>query len=292
MSEIIELLEKCNSIDEISIKMYGYSNGRVNKKIKELVIKHGYEYKFFTSSEVKYNDNPKICKLCLTKISFDKRFNDFCSSKCSVTYNNKLRKPYSDELKEKISLSLKCVEKGGTKILEQHTRFCSYCNKEFVVSRKNNYSLSKRKTCSDECHSLLRSKNSKESVERQIKNGTHKGWQSRNIISYPEKFFITVLNNNNLKYEHNKTIKKIDLGVIKDDSNYFLDFYFEDKKIDLEIDGRQHDDRIEHDNTRDELLIKNGFKVYRIKWKSINSEKGKEYMKKEINDFLSFYNDN
>ena len=31
-----------------------------------------------------------------------------------------------------------------------------------------------------------------------VKNGTHKGWQSRNITSYPEKFFISVLKNNNL----------------------------------------------------------------------------------------------
>ena len=46
-----------------------------------------------------------------------------------------------------------------------------------------------------------------------------------------------VLDNNSIKYEHNKPIRKSD-GI----NNYFLDFYIEvgDVKIDLEIDGKQH----------------------------------------------------
>lgn len=128
-------------------------------------------------------------------------------------------------------------------------------------------------------------------MKEKVKNGEHKGWQSRNILSYPEKFFIEVLKNNNLfgLCDTNYVIKKKDLGL-NEEGNYFLDFYFKDKKIDLEIDGKQHKYRIEHDIKRYEYLKNNGIIVYRIKWKSINNEKGKRYIKKEIDKFLEFYN--
>lgn len=35
-----------------------------------------------------YYKNPKICKECSTKISFEKRRNTFCNSSCSARYNN------------------------------------------------------------------------------------------------------------------------------------------------------------------------------------------------------------
>ena len=62
----------------------------------------------------------------------------------------------------------------------------------------------------------------------------------------------------------------------------------------MEIDGKQHKlkERKESDEIRDKLLIKSGIKVYRIEWKSINTEKGKEYIKNEIDKFLEFYNKN
>ena len=116
---------------------------------------------------------------------------------------------------------------------------------------------------------------------------------SRNKISYPEKFFIKVLKNNKIfeKCEVNYKISKSSLGI-ECHSNYFLDFYFEDKKLDLEIDGKQHnlEDRKESDKIRDEYLTKNGIIVYRIKWKSINSERGKKYIESEISKFMDFYN--
>lgn len=126
-----------------------------------------------------------------------------------------------------------------------------------------------------------------------IKEGKHKGWQSRNILSYPERFFIRVLKRNKINNfcEPNYTIKKRDLGL-DDDSNYFLDFYFEEKKIDLEIDGKQYelDERKESDKNRDKILTKNEIRVYRIKWKNINTKNGKNYIKNEIIKFLNFYN--
>ena len=91
------------------------------------------------------------------------------------------------------------------------------------------------------------------------------------------------------KYEFNKTVSKRSLGIDCDYS-YFLDFYIKNKNIDLEIDGSQHKlkERKEHDEYRDEYLTKSGYKVYRIIWKNINTEKGKEYIKNEIDKFLEF----
>jgi very-short-patch-repair endonuclease len=63
--------------------------------------------------------------------------------------------------------------------------------------------------------------------------------------------------------------------------------------IDLEIDVKQHwthEERIKSDRKRDKLLKRNNYKIYRIKWKSINNEKGEKYIKNEIAKFLKFYN--
>ena len=122
------------------------------------------------------------------------------------------------------------------------------------------------------------------------KNGKgYHGWQSRNTLSYPEKFFKKVLENNNIEFEGpNYVVRKKDIGI-DEQSCYFLDFKI--GKVDLEIDGSQHwqyDDRVESDKLRDQRLTTAGYIVYRIKWKSINTENGKQYIKREIDTLLDF----
>lgn len=89
-----------------------------------------------------------------------------------------------------------------------------------------------------------------------------------------------VLLNNNISYVHNKK-----------EGKYFIDFAIEDKKIALEIDGKQHKypDRVLNDKIKDQYLIDIGWKVYRIDWNSINTDLGKTLMKEKINKFLEFY---
>lgn len=130
-----------------------------------------------------------------------------------------------------------------------------------------------------------------EDAKKLMSEGKIKPWQSRNIISYPEKFFKKVLENNNIEFEGpNYVVKQKDLGVpdCLPSSCYFLDFKI--GNVDLEIDGKQHSysDRKESDKVRDEYLTKAGYIVYRIKWKSINTEKGKQYIKNEIDKLLEF----
>lgn len=81
-------------------------------------------------------------------------------------------------------------------------------------------------------------------------------------------------------------IPKSILGV-NSVSMYFLDFLI-GKNIDLEIDGKQHgyNERSEKDIERDEILIKNGYVVYRIAWNEITSDEGSSLMKEKSIVFL------
>ena len=123
--------------------------------------------------------------------------------------------------------------------------------------------------------------------KKEIEAGTFQGWKSRNILSYSEKFWINVLQNNLIDYKFNFPIKQ-ENGI----NNWFLDFYIEinNRKIDLEIDGKQHnyEDRKESDIRRDIYIKSLGIEVYRIEWNEINSDKGKELMKEKINKFLKY----
>ena len=70
-----------------------------------------------------------------------------------------------------------------------------------------------------------------DNMHKRIKDGTHKGWMTRNKTSYAEKFFIKVLDSYGIKYERE----------VRTPQGYFLDFVIALKnglKIDLEIDGK------------------------------------------------------
>ena len=173
-----------------------------------------------------YNSNPNLCLICKKPLKYEKKNNKFCSHSCSASYNNKL-KLVSEEQKLKVSLTLKNKNKNKLPII----RICLNCNKEFKVLRKLSGGISKAKYCSKECSLNGMRRNVKIFLLNSIKNGTHKGWSTRKIISYPEQFFIDVFNSRNILYKFNFPInKRKDLGL-DNSANYFLDFYFEDKKI-------------------------------------------------------------
>ena len=116
-----------------------------------------------------------------------------------------------------------------------------------------------------------------------MNEGKIKPWMSQADVSYPENFWMTVLNNNSILYQFQ--VKEYP---------YRLDFLIEksNKRLDLEIDGGQHQnpENREHDIERDQLLSERGFIVYRVPWNEINSKKGSLLMKEKIDKFLSMYN--
>lgn len=170
---------------------------------------------------------------------------------------------------------------GRSKLRKLKTRECSICGTPINA-------LSKTGLCSV-CYPKNMPNETKErnrqSQRKRIEQGKHIGWKSRNITSYPEQFFMRVFDNMGVgdRYIHNYCIRKSDLGI-DDASNYFLDFYFESAKLDIEIDGKQHkrEDRKKSDETRDALLESYGIQVYRIPWRNPICEESKDYIQLEI----------
>lgn len=293
--EIEKIITESFSINDLCIKIYGYCNGNTIKKVSKIIKDNNIDISHFGKGKkrIKHERITKICPICNIEFKTNKGDRDektTCSHKCSVLYfQHGKNNPDFDEIKyrekyEKVGTSLR--GKKRERIYEER-RFCKKCNIDISDKPK------KRIFCSNKCRSLFpisddTIKKLRSSAKERITNGTHKGWQSRSLESYPEKFFKKVLINNNIEFEFNKPIKKRDIGI-DCDFNYFLDFLIKGTKIDLEIDGKQHKYRVEHDKFRDESLIKNGYDVYRIKWKSINTENGKQYIQQEINKFIQYY---
>lgn len=228
----------------------------------------------------------KLCLNCGKQLK--KGQYKFCCCSCSVTYNNKNRK-HSATTKEKIRNSVLKYQKAHPErykksikieqLNHDRRKICPTCGKEFIAKKLSTI------YCSPKCvHNSLeyREKIRQKQLAR-VKQGIHSGWRSRNVVSYPEQFWIKVLQNNNIIFEREKHIGK-----------YFLDFviHINNKLIDLEIDGKQHkyQDRRENDKIRDQFLINNGYIIYRIDWNEINSSEGKILMKNKISQFLLFIN--
>lgn len=254
-----------------------------------------------------YNNNPNICVICGSGVPYDRKDIYTCCKKCCHIKANKERGPRSKETKERISKSVlcsiytpnfklisECISLG---ILENYNNvnytdryinidrckehICSVCGKIYHTYLANNGDLTDYSACSKECLKIKMKTAVSNKVQERIKTGIHKGWQSRNITSYPERFWKQVLDNNNIPYKFNYHFDK-----------YFLDFYIEidNRKIDLEIDGKQHkyNERLESDRIRDEFVKSQNIEVYRIDWNEINSDYGKTMMKEKIDKFLEY----
>ena len=260
----LEEVKQCKSYADAIKLILGknYTNGRTQDEVKEWCFSN---YNFDLEKHLEDYKNRKVyCLQCGKEITGKDRFQKkFCNNSCAAKYSNSHRIRVKKEKKPK--LKYKCT--------------CVVCGSEFYSTHKHSIHCSAQCTANDP---NVKNK-MREKVQERINNGTFSGWQSRNITSYPEQFWIKVLDN------HNITYIREDFSTKK----YFLDFVIEKdgKKIDLEIDGKQHkyEDRKQHDKERDEYLQNLGYIVYRIEWNSINNEKGKNLMKSKIENFLDFY---
>lgn len=213
-----------------------------------------------------------ICENCGKEHDGSYGSGRFCSCKCARCFSTKANR---EETNKKVSQTLLKRRDLGLFKTDFTVRYCSDCGKQISFKNKSGYC----RECvrhTDEYKRKQRISNHNAQLKL-IEEGRHKGWASRNIKSYPEKFFESVLNNNCIEYIREKKVGK-----------YFLDFVI--GKVDLEIDGKQHKykDRAEHDAIRDQYLTDCGYTVYRIDWNEINSEAGKQTMKLKIDQFLKF----
>ena len=249
----------------------------------------------------KDNKDYGYCKQCGSLLNKPGR--KFCSSSCAAKYNNKKRieSNVSTKGKTKTVQCLKCGSKIEVsihsskttwicdhcrnihyqkKLINRRTRYlkkCIICGKEYWAYTSTSCHCSSKCSCQDP---LVKQK-LKDAQNKLIDKGTHVGWQSRNIRSYPENFWKQVLDKNDINYQQEFYIKQY---------RYFLDFLItkNNSLIDLEIDGKQHLRNKDKDIIRDNILSSMGYIVYRIPWNEINSDSGKLEMKQKINDFLKF----
>lgn len=263
--------------------------------IKRDIVKYGIDISHFDfyKKNKERRIHPNVIKQCLVcfktfqTLSGIKKEKKYCSRKCCNSL--KLGNRHSKQSHVKTSITMSGRPKGSMIKREKIFKKCQFCGENFYKTNKQ--------FCSQSCSTkfLWSTSNYKnkmrKGIQDRIKRGEHKGWKVRNTLSYPEKFFKKVLELNGFKGKFfiNYPIKKSSLGF-KCGMNYFLDFYFPDFKLDLEIDGKQHEilERKKSDLIRDNALLENGYKIYRIKWKSLNTKEGKNSIKNEIQKFLDF----
>jgi len=309
--ELWKIFENADSKSDCLRKL-GYSNEQlkgfngitINKILSSYAIKIGFKIENLNKlknrkyREQNYLKNPKLCLECNAIVNYDKILRDknakFCSQSCAASFNNRQRGPMPNEQKMKISKGVVDsklwqlnYEKRNGRTWEAYLeyssekQYCKNCNVELCYGNKSGY-------CNDCIKKIperkeLRQQAGKKGLETKKKNGSKiGGWTTRNIVSYPEQFWMKVLNNNNIQFDHNKRV--LEFG-------YFLDFFIviNGVKLDLEIDGKQHKYRKDHDNLRDENLRSLDFVVYRIDWNDLKSDNGKKMMKEKIDKFLEFY---
>lgn len=203
----------------------------------------------------KYLENPNKCQYCDLALRYDQRHNKFCSTSCSATFYNKDRKgvTINDSVKQKISNSVQKFNSENPYPQYSKISFCCICNT--VIQNKI------VKTCSPECKSTLLSNN----MSNRIKQNRRSNYR-RDKRSYLEESFETWLVDNNisLKYEtehtiHNHITQKW----------YFVDFYFLEINLIVELDGKQHEKpkHKEADRLRDEYITTNlNINIFRISY--------------------------
>ncbi len=136
---------------------------------------------------------------------------------------------------------------NGRAPMESINRKCLSCDKEFLVKP-----WMSKKTCGDECYRALCSRRFKELFKVRTATGTWTKWRKNTEPSYPEKYFMRVLDQRGIPYEFECPVKQ-----------YSIDFALHDKKIALEIDGQQHrfPERKISDTKKDVVLTENGWAV-------------------------------
>lgn len=224
----------------------------------------------------------------------------FCDSSCSAKYYNKKRKEsgwvLSDKSRLKIGNTLRLkYASGELKITDkQKERLREFVRKsQSSLEFKKNQSKKMKEWWEKNPEAKLKlsiqrrgqklAEETKKKISEIHKNyyaiGKTKGWVKRGKPSYAEKFWMDVLNNNNVKYEFEKKVGK-----------YFIDFALNDKMIALEIDGSQHlrEERKLKDVEKDKYLRDQGWTVYRIQWKGVNGLVKQNTTKKQIDEFLKY----
>lgn len=216
----------------------------------------------------------KLCIQCNDEIEYERRWSKFCCNVCSTIWRSifvkKNRKFY------KINWNDAQADYDSGLLLN-----------DILVKYNISYGTIKKakrlgffNNIENELHRETKKKRHKEGIDKSLLEGKFRGWTTKKTErSYPEKYFSGCIIKNKLNEQYT-ILEQVQA------SKYTLDFVFVELKLDVEIDGSQHFYKkkvIESDKRRNEYLINNGWKVYRIAWSDMvkNSQK-------EINEFLDY----
>lgn len=277
--QLLKDIHTCGYLSEL-LSLYGLSsNGEARKIVRKACALLGFTEEelqgIFANNRLKRLGKLKKCPNCSIEFIADDTSTVCCSWACGNVF---FKRPQTEETKEKIRTSIQkhYVAKGITTKIEP--RECKTCHNIFTP-KKVKTSVFCSRVC--RCKDATYTQKLRESMLRRVANGTHSGWKTRagKQPSYAEKFFMRVLEANGIAFERELPC-----------AGFFIDFALKDYSVALEIDGKQHKlpNRLTSDLRKDKALYDAGWLVYRIPWKSVNTDSGKQYMKKQIDDFLAF----
>jgi very-short-patch-repair endonuclease len=157
---------------------------------------------------------------------------------------------------------------------------CIYCKKDFETGSKLGGHIitcefnPTRSQTIDKIRNSNKGKKTSEESKEKISNSMKlahlegKAWnigKSRwnNQPSYPEEFFMKVIDNN---FSNKEYTREYPVGI------YSIDFAWIESKKCIEIDGDQHqrfEEYRKRDERKDKLLKEEGWEILRIKWKDL-----------------------
>ena len=198
-------------------------------------------------SEIEYNEKPNTCDFCDRVLAFEARHSRFCSHSCSAKKTNDER-DYS---------TFRSGPKPGTKPKERpkYTKI-----KQCVVCSR--YHPRYGETCGDECLSNLLSTKAIDCIKKKRRSNFRRDKKSYLEDSF-EKWLVAEKFQS--RYESEYTIRNHITGKW-----YFVDFYFPDHNLIVELDGKQHEkpSHKQADMIRDEFITYHlGIDVFRISHK-------------------------
>lgn len=257
--------------------------------------------RIFTNPQ-SFNAHKRHCIIHLEKagkLEKIKQVNKIAAQKAALTHKTNIERKHELLLQKWISEKHTC-EKCGKVMTEKFGsgRFCSRaCANGRIISTSTKIKISetlRKRTLTKEEIFILLNKEKISAKRKYFYNGPelpklveenlNKGYFSRLRMSYAEKFWKQVLDNNKIKYEHDFIIQRPQglRGV------YRLDFLVDN--IDIEIDGEMHneEDVVRKDAERDLYLNSLGYITYRIKWVNPINDKNKEIVNNQIDELFKF----
>lgn len=180
----------------------------------------------------------------------------------------------------------KCLICGNNRVHRGSLKFNKTCNNQ---NCKDKYLKNKKMT-------IEIKKQISKSMKKAHKEGRANNWQDSKKYhnnSYPEKFFEKVIEN---EFNDKNYTREYRVGP------YAIDFAWVDKKLAIEIDGKQHkyEENLIRDKNKDNFLKKDDWKILRIEWKKLfnNTQKYIKITKNFVdncefttNDMINIYNE-